>query len=233
MKKTGLADLDDDLGVERVSLAEIAAERLRELILVGRLPPGQTLSERELSERLRISRTPLREAIRKLAAERLIDVLPNRRPQVADPSPDYIDDLFDVQAVLESLAGRLFVERASAEQLAEVTAIQTRLGQIADSGDPLEFFRTDMQFHSAIVSGAGNSALADTHRQYNAALFRARFNSSRQTRWRDVVMAEHKEILEALCARDAERSAAALTWHLLKAKANQEILRRETEQPAP
>ncbi len=229
MKKTGLADLDDDLGVERVSLAEIAAERLRELILVGRLPPGQTLSERELSERLRISRTPLREAIRKLAAERLIDVLPNRRPQVADPSPEYIDDLFDVQAALESLAGRLFVERASDEQLEEVTAIHARLGELADSSDPLEFFRMDMQFHSAIVHGSGNAALADTHRQYNAALFRARFMSSRQIRWRNVTMAEHKEILASLCDRDAEHAAAALTSHLLKGKANQSILRNEGE----
>ena len=227
MKKNGLANLDDDLGVERMSLAEIAAERLRELILVGKLPPGQALSERELSERLRISRTPLREAIRELAAERLIDVLPNRRPQVADPSPEHIDDLFDVQATLEALAGRLFVERASQEQLDEVIAIHGRMKELEEEGDALEFFQTDMEFHSAIVRGSGNSALADTHRQYNTALFRARFNSARQLRWRDVTMGEHMEIVEALIARDPKRSAAALSAHLERAKANQKTLRQE------
>ncbi|SDJ10385.1 GntR family transcriptional regulator [Aliiruegeria lutimaris] len=224
MKKNGLANLDDDLAVERMSLAEIAAERLRELILIGKLPPGQPLSERELSERLRISRTPLREAIRELAAERLIDVLPNRRPQVADPSLEHIEDLFDVQAALEALAGRLFTKRATQEQIDELVAIHERFSKFPDDCEPLKFFRTDMAFHSAIVRGADNVALADTHRQYNAALFRARFMSSRQLRWRDITIAEHTEILDALCARDAERSAAALTTHLMSGRANQRML---------
>ncbi|WP_203427019.1 GntR family transcriptional regulator [Sinorhizobium sp. BG8] len=210
----------EELAVARSSLAERAAERLREWILLGKLPPGQILSERELSERLQVSRTPLREAIRLVANEELIEMQPNRRPRVADPPLERLRDLFEVQAALESLAGRLFVERASDEALATVIEIQRRLQETSNAPDVLEFFKLDMAFHRAIVEGAGNSALAETHRQYNAALFRARFMSSRQMRWRDVTMAQHDAIVEALIARDAQAADMALTAHLQRGKAN-------------
>ncbi|RYH07912.1 GntR family transcriptional regulator [Tropicimonas sp. IMCC6043] len=231
-RQAALADLKEDLAVERVSLAEVAAERLRELILLQKLAPGCTLSERELSERLQISRTPLREAIRQLTQERLIEIPPNRRPQVADPSPTHIDDLFDVQATLEALSGRLFCQRASDEQIREVAEMQRQLNAIAMKEEPMTFFRLDMEFHCRIVHGTANAALAETHRQYNAALFRARFMSSKQMRWRDVTLAEHDEIVAAIEARDGDRAAAALSTHLMSAKANQARLRaeRDTEQ---
>lgn len=227
-----LANEGEDLVVARSSLAEKAAERLREWILLGKLPPGQILSERELSEKLQVSRTPLREAIRIVASEELIDMQPNRRPRVADPTPEHVQDLFDVQAALESLAGRLFVARATESQLAEVVAIQTRLHALASSSDPLDFFRLDMEFHRTIVLGTGNTALIDTHRQYNAALFRARFMSSRQSRWRDVTMAQHDEIVASLTARDAGRADAALTAHLMRGKSNVALLLEEAKSQA-
>lgn len=219
-----LADEGEDLVVARISLAERAAERLREWILLGKLPPGQILSERELSEKLQVSRTPLREAIRLVASEELIEMQPNRRPRVADPSIEHLRDLFDVQATLEALAGRLFVERATDSQLDDVVAIQKRLHAFSFNSDPLTFFRLDMKFHRAIVLGTGNSPLIDTHAQYNAALFRARFMSSQQSRWRDVTMAQHDEIVASLLARDAVRAEVSLTAHLMRGKSNVALL---------
>ncbi|WP_438754175.1 GntR family transcriptional regulator [Pararhizobium sp. O133] len=224
-----LADEGEDLVVARISLAERAAERLRDWILLGKLAPGQILSERALSEKLQVSRTPLREAIRIVASEELIEMQPNRRPRVADPSLEHLQDLFDVQAALESLAGRLFVTRATESQLAEIVAMQQRLHEISSNSDPLTFFRLDMEFHRAIVLGTGNSALIDTHRQYNAALFRARFMSSRQSRWRDVTMAQHDEIVTSLVARDAPRADAALMAHLMRGKSNVALLLEEAK----
>lgn len=215
-----LAEEGEDLVVARTSLSVRAADLLRDLILLEKLPPGQVLSERELSERLSISRTPLREAIRMIASEGLIEMQSHHRPKVADPSIEHIQNLFDVQAALEALAGRLFVARATDAQLAEVAAIQERLYTLADGPDPLAFFKLDMEFHSAIIRGAGNSALAATHQQYNAALFRARFMSSRQARWRDVTMAQHDEIVGALITRDGPRAEAALIDHLVRGKTN-------------
>ena len=215
-----LASSGEAIALARTSLAEKAAERLREWILLGKLPPGEILSERALSERLGVSRTPLREAIRLVAGEELIDMQPNRRPRVADPPIERIRDLFDVQAALESLAGRLFAANATDAALADVAARQTRLHEMSGSSDPLDFFRMDMAFHLAIVEGAGNAALTETHRQYNAALFRARFLSSRQTTWRDVTLAQHDSIVAALANRDAEAAAIALDAHLQRGKSN-------------
>nr|WP_321464065.1 GntR family transcriptional regulator [uncultured Cohaesibacter sp.] len=224
-----LSQLDEDLAVKRVSLAEIAAERLRELVLVGKLGPGQTLSERELCEKLQISRTPLREAIRELASEKLIEIQSNRRLRVADPSATYINDLFDVQAALEALAGKLFIQRATDKQIDQLAGIHGRLKKLASGNDSMKFFLLDMEFHSTIIEFADNSALSETHRQYNAALFRARYMSSEQARWRDVTMAEHEEIMDAIIARDAPRLSDALTKHLMTGKSNHDRLRKEAE----
>ena len=224
-----LSQLNDDLAVRRVSLAEIAADRLRELVLVGTLEPGQTLPERELCEKLQISRTPLREAIRELAAEKLIEIQANRRLRVADPSTQYINDLFEVQAALEALGGKLFIERATDKQIEQLLAIHAKLKKLATGTDSMKFFKLDMEFHTTIIKFAANSALSDSHRQYNAALFRARYLSSEQARWRDVTMAEHEEIVEAIVARDAPRLSNALTEHLMTGKANHERLRKESE----
>ncbi|SNY93574.1 DNA-binding transcriptional regulator, GntR family [Cohaesibacter sp. ES.047] len=227
--KVELSQLDDEMSVKRISLAEIAAQRLRDLVLVGTLPPGQALSERELSDKLQISRTPLREAIRELAAEKLIEILPNRRPRVADPSTESINDLFDVQAALEALAGKLLIQRATNEKVDRLAALHKQLIKLSTSKDSMKFFRLDMEYHTTLVQFSDNSVLAETHRQYNAALFRARYLSSEHMRWRDTTMAEHEEIMEAILARDAARLSASLTTHLMTGKANHARLRLETE----
>lgn len=204
----------------RRSLAEEAADRLRELILLERLAPGTPVPERDLAEGLGISRTPLKDALRMLEVEGLIDYGPTRRPRVANPSLDELAANLAVLGALEALAGELACSAATDAEIAEVAGLQAGMRAASDSAAPLEFFRTDMAFHGAIVAAARNAPLAETHRQYNARLWRARFISSRMRTGRDNTLRQHDEIVAALSARDAVATRRALRQHLATAVSN-------------
>ncbi|WP_299407026.1 GntR family transcriptional regulator [uncultured Roseobacter sp.] len=204
----------------RQSLAMEAADNLREFIMLGRLAPGMPVRERDLAEAFGISRTPLKEALRILEAEGLIVYGPTRRPRVADPSLDEINDWLRVQGALEALAGELACVEATDAQLTRIAEINTSIKEARDTDGQLEAFRMDMRFHEAIVAASGNEALAETHATYNARLWRVRFLSSQRVASRDATRNEHLEIVEALTARDATAARKALKNHLRTAETN-------------
>ncbi|MBW4709752.1 GntR family transcriptional regulator [Roseobacter sp. YSTF-M11] len=204
----------------RQSLAMEAADNLREFILLGRLAPGMPVRERDLAEAFGISRTPLKEALRILEAEGLIVYGPTRRPRVADPSLDEINDWLRVQGALEALAGELTCAQATDAQLAKIEDINTSIKEARDTNGQLEAFRMDMRFHEAIVAASGNEALAETHATYNARLWRVRFLSSQRVASREATRNEHLVIVEALKARDATAARKALKNHLRTAEIN-------------
>lgn len=211
----------------RPTLSDEAADTLRELILLEKLPPGTALPESELSEALGISRTPMREAIRLLEIEGLVEYTSSRRARVADPSLEELTQCLMVQGALEALAGEQACRVASDEALEEIAAINAKM--IADSDAPgsLAAFRLDMDFHRAIVKAAGNRPLSETHRQYNARLWRARFISSQRISARDRRNQMHQNIVDALLARDPDTVAAALRLHLQNAAVNIGVAMRE------
>lgn len=198
----------------RPSLAEEAAEKLRELILLEKLPPGLPVNERDLSDALGISRTPVREAIRLLEIEGLIDYTETRRPRIADPTMECLKHWLDVQGALEGLAGELACTEASDAELAEIDRLHRKMIDLAENEDALERFTLDMAFHTAIVAAAHNPPLAETHSMFNARLWRARFVSSQFPGNRETQMHKHQEIVDALLARNTEASAKALRHHL-------------------
>jgi DNA-binding GntR family transcriptional regulator len=218
-----------ELTVSRDTLSDRAADRIRDLILVEDLKPHEVLAERELAEKLGISRTPLREALRVLAAEGLVEMEANKRPRVCDPSLEQLLDLVDVLAVLERLAGETAALRITEEELARIEELVIRLETFPDDGDALEYFRTDMRLHSTIVEASGNQPLLRTHDQYNAALFRARFMSSRWASRRPLMNVQHRSFLVSLRARDGKAAGAAMFDHLMQLKANLQALFRERE----
>ena len=199
---------------ERRSLSAEAADKLRELILLEKLAPGTPVPERDLAEGLRISRTPLKDALRILESEGLIEYGPTRRPRVADPSPEEIEQNILVLSALEALAGDLACRAAADEDIAEIQALDASMRTLPADASALEFFHLDMDFHARIVAASGNAPLVATHKQYNARLWRARFMSSRQADRRDNTLAEHGAITRALAARNAEATAAELRNHL-------------------
>jgi DNA-binding GntR family transcriptional regulator len=204
----------------RKSLAAEAADNLREFILLGKLGPGMPVRERDLAEAFGISRTPLKEALRILEGEGLIDYGPTRRPVVADPSLNEIYDWLRVQGALEALAGELVCEVATDKQLAEIERLNESIKEARDADGQLEAFRRDMAFHDAIVEASGNRALFESHATYNARLWRVRFLSSQRVESREGTRREHLEIVEALKARDAVAARRALKQHLRTAETN-------------
>lgn len=202
------------------SLAEEAATALREMILLEKLPAGTTLTERDLSDGLGISRTPLREAIRILANEGLVEFSASRRPSVADPSIEEITDYLRIQGALEGLSGELACAVASDEELELIRQLHETMMSRIGKDDPLTAFKRDMAFHTAIVAASHNAPLAETHASYNARLWRSRFMSSQRKVSRNSTRAEHTEIINALVNRDAEATAHALRKHLATAVIN-------------
>lgn len=198
----------------RKSLAEEAANILREFILLGKLPPGQPVPERDLAEALGISRTPLKEALRILENEGVIVYGPTRRPRVADPSLEELAQNLTVLGAIEALAGELACLHATDDEIAAAADLERRMRTAPPDTDPLEFFSWDMAFHRTIVNAARNEPLTETHRAYNARLWRARFISSKTRTARDKTLGQHEDIVSALQARRGKVCARHLKRHL-------------------
>lgn len=200
--------------LERKSLAERVADELRDLVLLEKLKPGANIPERETAEALGVSRTPLRESLRILANEGLVDIAPNRPPKVANPSLAELGSLLEVQGALEALAGELACQHAQASAIDEIVDVEATMRSTSDTSEPLKFFQLDMRFHSLIVAASGNEPLIRTHQHYNARLWRARFISSRRRVNRPGTLEQHTLIVQALQKRDGSACAQALKSHL-------------------
>ncbi|WP_234188192.1 GntR family transcriptional regulator [Shinella sp. NM-101] len=199
---------------KRDSLAKEAADRLRELILLEKIGAGAAIPERELSDALGISRTPMREALRLLEIEGLVEFTATRRVRVADPSLDELEQHLTVLGALEGLCGELACIHATDAEIARINDLNETMLAGSNTMEPLDFFRTDMAFHRTIVEASRNAPLMETHRQYNARLWRARFISSRRRPDRAGTLSQHSDIAAAITRRDPAASAAALRGHL-------------------
>src|SRR5690606_25552615 len=168
------------------------ADRLRDLIVQGEFEPGTRLNERLLTERFGISRTPLREAIKMLASEGLVQLLPNRGAVVTAITRKSALDMFQVMGVLESLAGELACARATDQDIEEIANLHATMRRHYKRRELNEYFRLNQEIHQRIVDCAGNKELADIYRRLSVRLRRARYmaNSSKE-RW-DAAMADRK-----------------------------------------
>ena len=199
---------------DRRLLHETVIDRLRDLIVQGELAPETKLNERVLAERLGTSRTPLREAIKFLASEGLVELLPNRGAAVAPLKPEKMKEVFVVLGALEALAGDLACRNATEADIAEIRALHFHMLAHHAAGELAQYFKYNQQIHGRIMDCAGNATLAQTYRGLNAHVKRARYlaNLSRE-RW-DKAVQEHGEILDALTRRDGARLQVLLRDHL-------------------
>ncbi len=193
--------------------AQVAA-RLRDLIIQDQLRPGERVRERELSERLCVSRTPLREALKVLATEGLVVLSPNRGAVVADPSLQEIHDVLELLGGVEGLAGELAASRIRDEEIAEIRALHYEMLAAFSRQNRLEYFKVNQLIHGAIVRASNNLALVEIHTQLNARVYRVRYRSNlRNTEWQTAID-EHWSILKALEARDGQRLSQVMRAHL-------------------
>ncbi len=199
----------------RAGIYASLVEQIRALIVEGELEEGARISERSLCERFGVSRTPLREALKVLAAEGVIDLLPNRGARVAAVPMAEITESLTVIGALEGLAAQLACNRITDDQIAEVTALHYQMVAHYLRRDLPAYFRANQAIHQAIVKASGNAVLASLSRQLSMRLRRARYAANLNVaRWKDAV-AEHEEILRALTTRDAARLGTLLQDHFL------------------
>ena len=198
----------------RTDLHANLLERLRDLIVEGELVAGLRVPERVLCERFRVSRTPLREALKVLAAEGLIELLPNRGARVTRLTADDIAATLKVIGTLEALAGETACERITEGEIAEIRALHLEMLAHHARRDRPAYFKANQAIHQAIVAASGNTVLAQTYAGLSGRIRRARYAANLDLRRWDEAVAEHELILQALAARDAPRLARLLRTHL-------------------
>jgi len=188
--------------------------RLRQLIVEGEIAPGAKLNERALSELLQVSRTPLREAIKMLAAEGLVALLPNRGAVAAQLSAQDVADTFEVIAGLEGQSGELAAERITAPELAEIRALHFEMLAAFTRRDLPGYYRLNARIHERINAAARNPVLTQTYRNVNARLQALRFRSNFDDRKWQHAMQEHETMVRMLAERDAEGLRQLMVQHL-------------------
>jgi len=200
--------------ISRVPLHDAIVNRLRDMIIEGELLPGSRIHETQMGQRLGVSRTPLREAIKFLASEGLVELVPTRGAVIREFSSKDIQDMLLVLRTLESLASRLACERASDAQIAHVRALHDQMLSYYEQRQRLEYYKLNQAIHSAIVALSDNEALTYTHGMLQARLKRVRFvGHEGEEKWAKAI-AEHEEMIAALEARDAERLSKIVEQHL-------------------
>ena len=219
--------------IRRVSLHDELVGHLRDLIVEGALSPGSRVQERELCLRFGVSRTPLREALKVLASEGLLELLPNRGAQVARLTLADIEEMFPVMGAFEALAGELACARIAGEEIAEIRALHYQMVLHHARRELPEYFRLNQRIHERILEIAGNATLSRLYAGLAGRVRRARYVANMtQARW-DQAVEEHEAILEALAARDGPRLAKILKAHLAnKCETVKESLLAETEPSA-
>ncbi|MBE0452977.1 MAG: GntR family transcriptional regulator [Roseovarius sp.] len=201
--------------IGRTALAVEITNRLRQMILEGLLQPGEKINEKALTEQFGVSRTPLREALKVLAAEGLLDLIPHRGAVITRQSEAELAEVFRVLAALEGLAGELATENADDEALDEIEALTRDLRTSFDKSDRPTYFRINQAIHKAILAATGSDTLLRSHELLAFRVQRARYQANlTSARWRAAVE-EHEAIAAALRARDANRAGSLMKMHLL------------------
>lgn len=203
-------------GMAGETLPSSVAERLRALITEGELAPGARLNERALGERLGVSRTPLREALRLLAADGLVALTPNRGAQVVMLSEADVRESFEVMSGLEAQSGELACRSIGAADLSEIKALTFEMLACHARGDLPAYYRINHGIHQRINRAAANRLLTEVYDRVNRRIQNLRFRSNfDQDKWNRAAR-DHARMVEALEARDGVALAAILRAHLLQ-----------------
>lgn len=212
-----LADLwtADPVGRVAAPLREQVIAALRQAILDFQLTPGQRLVERELIERLGVSRTTVREAIRELASEGLVTVVPQRGAIVSVPSLDDATDLYEVRAALESLIVQRFVERATPDQVARIAATIDDFEKVAESGAEVRsILAAKNQFYAVLIEGARSDALQQLLESIQARVQVLRATSLSEAGRAHEVVLELRAITDAIQRGDAPAASRLTAEHI-------------------
>ena len=209
-----MSALDRVTSIKRPSLHEELIDRLRTMIVEGVLTAGEKVPERALCEKLGVSRTPMREALKVLAADGLLTLEPNRGARVRAITLDDLEEVFPLMGALEALAGELACANITVAQMTELRKTHELMLECFHASDLSGYFRHNQRIHEIIMQAAGNATLSSMVQSLAVRVRRARYLANMSSeRWHQAV-AEHEEIIMALDVRDGQRLGAILKRHL-------------------
>jgi len=206
---------------------------IRDLIVEGDLPAGGRISERALCDRFGVSRTPLREALKVLASEGLVELTPNRGARVIRLTEQDAAEMFEVMGTLEGLAGELAATRITDEELAELKALHYQMALHQARRELMPYFRLNQEIHRKIFEISRNRTLINIYRSLAGRIRRPRYLANISApRWAEA-LTEHEAILAALEARDGASLGQILKDHLRKTCETVKEALRETAETKP
>ena len=195
-------------------LREVVCESLRDAIRRGTLKPGERLMEIQLSEELGVSRTPIREAIRKLELEGYVIMMPRRGTYVATMSIRDINEIFEIRTALESLSNGLAAERITEEELERLQRLLVMIGGYIAENDMEKIVDTDIEFHDLLYHAARNTRLVGVISNLRDQLTRFRTLSMSYPGRLEATLEEHREIVEAIAQGDVKAARKAAEKHM-------------------
>jgi phosphonate utilization transcriptional regulator len=201
------------------SLPSLVQDEIEQLILRGELSVGQRLNESELAVRFGTSRGPVREALRALEECRLVRAEKNRGVFVRDVSVAEADEIYDVREVLDELIGRRVAARAMPENVAELEGMIGEMEHATARGDVKRYHAVNLRFHDRLVALAGNSRLCEIYRLLTKELLLFRLRGLQDGGGLAVSVREHKAVVAAVAARNAERAGRLLRQHAANSRA--------------
>jgi DNA-binding GntR family transcriptional regulator len=205
------------LGISHLQLSEVVASRLREQITRRDYKPGERLVEGKLAQALGVSRIPVREALRVLAAEGLVEITPRRGATVATLSPGLAREMVEVRATLEGLNARLAARHRDPQVLAGIQQVLSAGSGAAQAGELNQLVALNARFHDLLATAGNNSILGDLMRSLRdrtSLVFAALDETTARQTWE-----EHAAILQAVVAGDEDMAALLATRHVMNAGA--------------
>jgi len=197
---------------EFLPLRDVVFNTLRQAILTGELKPGERLMEIHLANRLGVSRTPIREAIRKLELEGLVTMIPRRGAEVAEITEKSLQDVLEVRRALDALIVELACERISQEELEQLDAACKKVEEAIAGKDLKKIAQADVAFHDIIVKATGNTRLVQMVNNLSEQMYRYRFEYIKDESKHQSLIEEHRIIFESL--KNSDKATASKTAKL-------------------
>lgn len=199
---------------EYLPLRDVVFNTLRQAILRGDLKPGERLMEISLANKLGVSRTPVREAIRKLELEGLVLMIPRRGAEVAQITEKSLRDVLEVRRALEELSVQLACERITEQELENLNAAAKAFQKILGSPDITAVAEADVAFHDVIYMATGNQKLITLLNNFREQMYRYRVEYLKRKECHAKLLAEHQEIIDAITNKEVERAVRVTCQHI-------------------
>ena len=200
---------------EYLPLRDVVFNTLRQAIITGEFAPGERLMEISLANRLGVSRTPVREAIRKLELEGLVIMIPRKGAQVARITEKNLRDVIEIRTVLEEFAAVLACERIDQSGLHDLRQAPEDFIRSVENGDILDIVDKDETFHDTIFRATNNDRLISIINNLREQFYRYRMEYVKDIRQRSNLVEEHRELLDAISSRDSIKAKELMKTHLL------------------